>query len=135
MKIVVDTNIFIAWLLKSVPCQKIFLLVKEGRLQLFISPLLFDELKTTLHRPKFRNLITASETKAVVNFIDAHAQIIKPKITIKECRDPKDNPVLETAIESCVHFIVTGDKDLLVLSPFRNIAIVSPKDFLKRLNV
>jgi uncharacterized protein len=34
------------------------------------------------------------------------------------------------ALSGTADFIITGDSDLLVLHPFRNISIISPKDFL-----
>ena len=39
--------------------------------------------------------------------------------------------VLECAIEGKAQYIVTGDKDLLVLKTFRDIQIVRASDFLK----
>jgi putative PIN family toxin of toxin-antitoxin system len=49
---------------------------------------------------------------------------------VSNCRDPKDNKFLELAIDGKATSIVTGDKDLLVLHPFRNINIVTPGAFL-----
>jgi putative PIN family toxin of toxin-antitoxin system len=46
-------------------------------------------------------------------------------------RDPDDDMVLECAIEGRAQFIVTGDKDLLVLKTFRDIQIVRASEFLK----
>ncbi len=54
-----------------------------------------------------------------------------PKLLAAVPRDPDDNMVLECAIEGKVRYIVTGDKDLLVLSAFRDIRIVRASDFLK----
>jgi putative PIN family toxin of toxin-antitoxin system len=51
---------------------------------------------------------------------------------IAVCRDPKDNMILELAVSGKADVIVTGDDDLLVLNPFREIAILNPQEFLKR---
>ena len=48
------------------------------------------------------------------------------------CRDPKDNKFLELAVAGNADCIVTGDKDLLVLNSFRNIQIITPKEFLEQ---
>jgi predicted nucleic acid-binding protein len=50
--------------------------------------------------------------------------------TIRVCRDPKDNMLLELAVSGKADVIVTGDTDLLVLNPFKNIAILQPVAFL-----
>ena len=55
---------------------------------------------------------------------------IEPKTKITVCRDPKDNKFLELAVAGKANCIVTGDKDLLVLHPFRGINIISPADFI-----
>jgi len=53
-----------------------------------------------------------------------------PTEVISACRDPKDNKYLELAVSCKASAIVTGDKDLLVLNPFRNIPIINSGDFL-----
>jgi putative PIN family toxin of toxin-antitoxin system len=50
---------------------------------------------------------------------------------IKICRDEKDNKFLELAVNGNADFIITGDKDLLVLNPFRTIRIISPSLFIQ----
>jgi putative PIN family toxin of toxin-antitoxin system len=49
-------------------------------------------------------------------------------------RDPDDHVVLATAIAAGAVVIVTGDQDLLVLSRYQGIDIISPRDFLSRLS-
>ena len=49
---------------------------------------------------------------------------------VTDCRDPKDNKFLESALSGKGSHIITGDSDLLVLHPFRGIAIVNPNSFL-----
>ena len=50
--------------------------------------------------------------------------------SIRACRDPKDDQVLELAVCGRADWIITGDADLLTLDPFRGIGIVTPTDFL-----
>ena len=53
---------------------------------------------------------------------------------VKECRDPKDDKILELSLSGKADLIISGDKDLLVLNPFRSIEILSVEQFLKRNN-
>ena len=53
--------------------------------------------------------------------------------TITECRDPKDDKFLELAISGKANYIVSGDKDLVVLNPFQRIPIVRPDALLRLL--
>lgn len=50
--------------------------------------------------------------------------------SVEICRDPKDNMILELAICGNADVIVTGDKDLLDLDPFRGIVVVTPQTYL-----
>jgi len=50
---------------------------------------------------------------------------------VRECREPKDDKFLEVALNGRADVIVTGDADLLVLHPWREIAILSPTVYLK----
>ena len=51
---------------------------------------------------------------------------------VRASRDPNDDHVLGCAIAAGAQVLVTGDKDLLTLHPFRGIAIVTPAGFLAR---
>ncbi|HEY3848734.1 MAG TPA: putative toxin-antitoxin system toxin component, PIN family, partial [Acetobacteraceae bacterium] len=46
------------------------------------------------------------------------------------CRDPTDDKFLELAVSGKADLILSGDKDLLTLHPFRSIPIVAPATFV-----
>lgn len=46
------------------------------------------------------------------------------------CRDPNDDMILECAVIAGASIIVTGEKDLLVLDPFRGIRVLTPGEYL-----
>ena len=56
-------------------------------------------------------------------------EIIEPVTHVEICRDSDDNKFLECAKDSHALYIVSGDKDLLVIEQFGNIQIVTAKDF------
>jgi predicted nucleic acid-binding protein len=51
---------------------------------------------------------------------------------INECQDPKDNKYLELALSGQAECIVIGDDDLLVLTPWRGIKILTVQEFLAK---
>lgn len=59
-------------------------------------------------------------------------EIIEPITHIEICRDPDDDKFLECAKDSHALYIVSGDKDLLVLKEYENIQIVTAKDFCEQ---
>ena len=48
---------------------------------------------------------------------------------ISQCRDPKDNFLLSLAIDGKADFLLTGDKDLLVLKKIGNTEIKTISEF------
>jgi len=50
--------------------------------------------------------------------------------TIQACRDPQDDKFLEIATNGRATYVITGDPDLLVLHPFREISIIAPDTLL-----
>lgn len=59
-------------------------------------------------------------------------EIIEPQERIKASRDPDDDKFLECAKAAKALYIVSGDKDLLVLEKFESIEIITAKDFCDR---
>ena len=72
------------------------------------------------------------EKLAALQHISSNARFFSPTEIITDCRDPKDNKFLELAVAANASCIITGDKDLLVLHPFRNIPILNAVDFINR---
>ena len=50
---------------------------------------------------------------------------------VQECRDPKDEKILELALNGGAEYIISGDKDLLVLNSFRDVKIVTAEKLLR----
>jgi predicted nucleic acid-binding protein len=66
----------------------------------------------------------------VAEYLDACEAVAIP-YPIRACRDPRDDKFLEVAVHGRADAIVTGDKDLLELNPFRGIAILTPSAYLE----
>jgi uncharacterized protein len=67
----------------------------------------------------FRNFVALAEPVIITTHIIA-------------CRHPPDDKFLSLAVSGNADLILTGDKDLLVLHPFRGIDILNPTDYLSR---
>ncbi|MBS4025284.1 MAG: putative toxin-antitoxin system toxin component, PIN family [Clostridia bacterium] len=130
VKIVVDTNIFISAFLGS---KKAKFLVKEilnNEYILIMSVIQLAEVKEVLLRPKFKKYISVGEINELIDLLTlkVNTPAIYDKIT--DCRDKKDNMILEVAVYGNAQYIITGDEDLLVLHPYKWIKIVKLTNFL-----
>lgn len=125
---VIDTNILVSILKGSPKLSFIYDAFKKDKFKLAISDELLKEFSAVLYRPHLK--IEYHDIKELFRLIKARAVRIKlPFPSIDICRDPEDNFILEIALEAKADFIVSGDKDLLVLKSFRGIPIITPREF------
>ncbi len=125
MKIVFDTNIFIAAALKGGFSEDILKMAASNIVTLVCSEDILNELLEKLVG-KFK--WQKDDAKFFVETIKEISKIVKIKEKISVItRDPQDNKILECAISGDADLIVSSDQDLIKLKKFRNIAIVHPK--------
>jgi putative PIN family toxin of toxin-antitoxin system len=125
MRVVFDNNVLVsAALLGGVPRRAFDKLLDDGTILISVSVLL--ELAEVLNREKFDKYATHDERmRFMVGFLKV-VEMIDTSEIINVCRDPKDDKLLELATSGNADFLVTGDKDLLVLNSFRAVKIITP---------
>jgi len=131
-RIVVDTNVLISRFLvaDSIPAQAIRLARSNGRL--LISDATMYELAEVLNRRKLDAYVTLKDRQRFLREVTRIAEFVPIIQIVRECRDPKDDKFLEVALNGRADVIITGDRDLLALHPWRGVAILAPKDYLTR---
>ena len=95
-----------------------------------MSQALSEELDDVLSRPRFERYVTWQERAAFLRDLFRMAMSVPITEPVRACRDPEDDKILELAVNGRADYIVTGDDDLLVMNPFRGIAMVRPAEFL-----
>ncbi len=131
-RVVIDTNVLISSLFftMSTPAQAVDKAVTKA--QLVATTETLRELIGKLHSPKFDRYVRRERRDALLERVASLVEIIDVLQSIRASRDPRDDKFLEAAVNGRADVIVTGDKDLLDLNPFRGIAIVTPADYLAR---
>lgn len=84
-----------------------------------------------LGRQKFDRYLTREEREEFLEALVERAVLIDLVIEVRACRDPKDDQILELALNGEAEYIISGDRDLLVLNPFQGVKIVTAEDFLQ----
>ncbi len=102
---------------------------KRGGRLLFSEPT-YEELRSRLFRPKFDQWVSRGDREALLAQIDRVARFVWISGAPMGCRDPDDDKVLETALMGDAECVVTGDNDLLAMSPFPGIPVLTPAEFL-----
>ena len=136
IRTLLDANVWVSGLLWGGNPRKIIHLAEQERITLYTSLPLFEELEETLDYPKLKLRlqpleITANNLLSEVRRLTQFCQPI-PLPLIPELRDPKGKILLETALSVPVEAIVSGDTDLLILSEFHQIPILTVFNFLQR---
>ncbi len=85
-----------------------------------------------LSRPKFDRYVSIADRQQFLRLMGRIAEIVPITYRVRACRDPRDDMFLELAINGSADVIVTSDKDLLALDPFRGIPILTPVRYLAR---
>ncbi|GBD08116.1 hypothetical protein HRbin22_00348 [Candidatus Thermoflexus japonica] len=136
MRAVVDTNILVRALIRPQgTVGPVLLHLRRGDYTLLYSDATLEELVVVLHRPRIREKygLSDEDIRTVVALILLRGEPVTPQVRIRACRDPHDDKFLEVAVSGRADVMVSGDEDLLILSPFQGIPIVSPREFLKML--
>ena len=132
MRIVLDVNVLASSVLKIGSVPWIVVEITSGTdHQLVLSEEMVAKLDEVLTRPYFASRIPDSRR---IEFFDRIRKLARPEAVDKTITgfadDTEDDIVLGTAVAGSADVIVTGDKGLLALNPFRGIAIVTARDFL-----
>ena len=91
------------------------------------SPAILEEVQRNLVG-KVR--VTAAQAQQTVRLLRTRFEVVEPvALGAQVCRDRDDDVVLGAAVAGRCDAIVTGDKDLLDLVSYRDVAIVSPRGF------
>jgi putative PIN family toxin of toxin-antitoxin system len=126
VRIVIDTNVLIAALISQGLCHE---LMEHCVLNhdLVSSNFILDELHEKL-TVKFG--YTDAVAREAADLFRAEMEIVDPTpLSDRVSRDRDDDNILAAAVAGNCDCIITGDKDLLVLGFFRDIKILSPREF------
>lgn len=133
MRLILDTNLWISFLISSKYERLDELLFNQEWLLLFSQELL-EEFVAVAKRPKLRKYISRDELEDLLETIDEVAEFVNVTSNISECRDPKDNFLLSLAVDGKADYLLTGDKDLLVLKKIGVTEIKTISEFFDVIN-
>ncbi len=88
------------------------------------------EIQEVLARPKFAHVLTLGDRANIARALFADARWFDPTIRVAECRDANDNKYLELSLAARASVLISSDKDLLALHPWRGISILLPSNYL-----
>jgi|SRR5580698_3264262 putative PIN family toxin of toxin-antitoxin system len=130
-RLVLDTNVLVSAALRNGSLTHSALLKARMEAKLLASEDTLAEFRTVLLRDKFDRYVDTVLRENLLQEYARHCTLVPISTPIRACRDPNDDKFLEVAVHGRADAIVTGDGDLLVLNPFRGIAILTPRAYLQ----
>lgn len=130
MKVILDTNIWISFLLgKRLTILREIVEMEE--VEIYVSDDLLAELREVVFRPKFLGKIEFQSVLNLFELINAKCRIIEGYLNVESAiRDIKDLYLLSMAESIPAEYIVTGDNDLLVLRNYKDTRIITFAEFV-----
>ena len=118
MRIVLDANVVIAAFASRGLCESVL-------------EFCLDEIAMNLQR---KIKLSKTVVESIIELLRDQGTLFDPApVPMDACRDPDDTKILGLAVASEADYIVTGDKDLLILEVYEGIPIVSPRLFSERI--
>jgi len=133
VRIVVDTNVVMSGVFFGGVPGRILDAWAEGRLELVLSPDILQEYRRVgaelaARYPERSGALAPALTLIAMNAILVDAAPLPAAVS----SDPDDDKFLAAANAADVHVIISGDRDLLDVSGWRNVMVLSPRQFADR---
>jgi putative PIN family toxin of toxin-antitoxin system len=129
MKIVLDTNVLISGIFFSGPPGTILHAWHAGKLQLCVSVEILEEYVNVAERLASR--YAGVEYEGILELIVHNSELVQaPSLPDRVSEDPDDDKFLACALASNTSIIVSGDSDLILVSGYADIQVLTPKAFV-----
>jgi putative PIN family toxin of toxin-antitoxin system len=132
LRVVIDASVIVGAALKndSTPMRALLAVLEHH--SIVLSTTVFTEISEVLGRQKFAAAVTPERRQEILALLTTAATWIEPDLTVTDCVDPDDNKYLERAIASGATVVVSSDRHLLQMHPWRGVAMLRPAEYLMR---
>lgn len=128
IRVVVDTNLWISFLIGK-KLDVLLDLLDNPWFEIVSTPMLNEEIVRVAQRPKFRKYFPEDAVEHLKAWMNAHFSMFGIGEITSRCRDPKDDYLLELAVQAHAIYLVSGDEDLLELGQIEDCKIVTIAQF------
>ncbi|KYH33576.1 putative toxin-antitoxin system toxin component, PIN family [Neomoorella mulderi] len=135
-KVVFDTNVLVSAIGWEGPPHRLLEACLHGRLKLYTSNALLEELSKVLARPKLKVIAGHPDLPVILTWLASPEHIVIPEFEPGVItRDPADNKVLACALAAKADAIISGDEHLLDLRVYNEIKILRAAEACKMWNI
>ena len=133
IRVIFDSNIWISFAIGK-RLSELNIAFRHPKIKIFVCRKLITEVHKTTQKTKLSKYILPERREMLLELMEScHWVNIEEQITIS--RDPNDNFLLDLAAKINADFLITGDKDLLVLKNYLHTNIISFNSFISILDI
>ena len=129
MRIVLDTNVFISGVFFSGPPFQIIKAWRDEKIHLVISQEILEEYQRVgeILSVQFSGVVLGP----IVDLLMLKSELVTPQpLPERVCEDPDDDKFLACAIAGNTKLVISGDKQLLKVSSYHGVRIITPRNFV-----
>ena len=132
MKVVLDSNVLVAAFATHGICYDLFEYCLRNTTILCSDYISGEVERIVIDKIK----IPAKKTSEIIQYLKNQTQWIIPESEIIEnLRDPNDCMIIATALSGEADYLITGDKDMLILKKIKKTVIISPREYWVRCQI
>ena len=129
-RVVVDTNLWISFMIGR-RLGALLGVLENIEYEFVTTEMLRKEIHNVAIRPKFRKYFSEESISTLDSWFALHTTSVEIGEIPKRCRDPKDDYLLELAVQAKAIYLVSGDDDLLDIGEIEGCRIMTISQFLK----
>ena len=133
LRVVLDTNVLVSGLIMLGKPRELLSIIARREATLVLSKEILNEFTKVMRRNKLTEYVTEEQVERFIENIERIAEFVELESHLEVVNDPKDDIVINTAIDGRADLIVSGDHHLLSLKEFRGIKIVSVDEAVRKL--
>jgi putative PIN family toxin of toxin-antitoxin system len=131
VRVVLDTNVVVSGVFFGGVPGRILAAWSAGQFVLVLSPAILEEYRRVGHELGIRYPEVNAAFEPVLTLIAMNAMIVDaPSLARPVSQDPDDDMFLAAALAAQAPCVVSGDRDLLQVSGWRDIEVMTPRQFL-----
>lgn len=128
MKVVLDTNVFVSGVFFGGPPGNVLAAWRDGRIEVVVSREIIEEYVRVGRKLSAR--FPGVDLEPSLDLLSASATLVSaPPLPAPVCRDQDDDKFLACAIAGNAGYVVSGDHDLLAVSPYEGVVVIRPRPF------
>ena len=128
IRVIIDTNIWISSLIGR-QLNSLRELLSYPTIELVVTERLMQEVLLVARRPKFAKYFRSEDVEQLQKWMSQNMTNVSLGKIPARCRDPKDDYLLELAIQSKAIYLVSGDSDLLEMGTIGECRIMTVRQF------